>query len=1113
MTDIRDASAAKVFISYSRKDMPFADRLEAALKVRGINPLIDRSEIYAFEDWWKRIEALIVQADTIVFVLSPDAASSDVALREVEFAASLNKRFAPVVCRPVADQTVPEALRRLNFIFLDEESDFEQGADRLVEALRTNIEWIRKHTEYSEAARRWAVAGRPGPRGLLLRSPILEDAEQWVAVRPEGAPTPTEDTLDFVKQSRRAATQRRNILTGSLGVGLVLALSLASLASGALVIAERQRNDALIAQSRFLARDANVATAEGNASLGVLLALAALPRDIRNPDRPFVRSAESALANAFANQRERLVIKLSAKGTWHGWTTSPDKKWTLAWADNDIRVLDALSGKDVALLKGDDTPVTSAFFSVDGTRILIGNQDGIARIWDAATGTPVVTLRGHSARIATGEFSADGSRVATASPDKTVRLWDAKTGVQLFVLQGHATDVFRARFSPDGTRLLSLAIGDSARLWDAETGTSITVFQGYHTGVFTPDGTRLVVQSTDQKSPPKLVDASNGSTIVELIGHTSYVNHYPVFSPDGTRLLTCSGDKTAIVWDIASGKPTLTLRGHDDYVGAAVFSPDGSNILTASPDGTARLWDSKTGTSIVVFRGHDKRVFDAQFSPDGKLVLTSGEDFTVRLWRADTGTLIAVLRGHDRGDVSPVIWSMFSADSARVWTGMYDEKTLRMWDVKAASELATDRRRGITALLSPNGQRMVTFNTDSETRTAQLWDGEARRELSLLRHDNIIWQASFSPDGTLLATASLDRTARVWDAATGKQVALLRHEDNVWTVAFSQDGTRLVTGSSDNTARLWDVKTGISGLVLRGHTGEVGSATFSQDGTRALTVSRSYKDHTARIWDAAKGTEIAVLRGHSNSIWEAILSRDATRVVTRSSDGTARLWNATTGAQLAMFGGDSVSGVDISPDGRRVIMLTKEGTRILDSASGSQAALLGKHYASSASFSPDGNTIVTTDFSGASIWNVETGELVRTLREALVNFAIFFPDGQKLLTAGATVAIWDVATGEKLGIIARYDTNDWTRSAALSQDGTRVVLRSIDAAWLLRLPACQNLIDAARSELPRDFSPTERSRHFLEQQRTSSTWMKWYEAVRPWLDFAFPQAGEACGRS
>jgi TIR domain len=133
---------AKVFISYSRKDMAFADRLEAALTARGVEPLIDRSEIYAFEDWWKRIEALIVQADTVIFVLSPDAVSSETALKEVAFAASLNKRFAPIVCRRVEAGVVPEALRRLNFILFDDVARFDASADRLVEALATDIDWI-----------------------------------------------------------------------------------------------------------------------------------------------------------------------------------------------------------------------------------------------------------------------------------------------------------------------------------------------------------------------------------------------------------------------------------------------------------------------------------------------------------------------------------------------------------------------------------------------------------------------------------------------------------------------------------------------------------------------------------------------------------------------------------------------------------------------------------------------------------------------------------------------------------------------------------------------------------------------------------------------------------
>src|SRR5204863_3415919 len=108
---------ARIFISYSRKDIAFADQLDAALKARGFEPLIDRSDIYAFEEWWKRIEALIARADTVVFVLSPDAVASDVALKEVAHAASLNKRFAPIVYRHVDEKQVPEALAELTFNF------------------------------------------------------------------------------------------------------------------------------------------------------------------------------------------------------------------------------------------------------------------------------------------------------------------------------------------------------------------------------------------------------------------------------------------------------------------------------------------------------------------------------------------------------------------------------------------------------------------------------------------------------------------------------------------------------------------------------------------------------------------------------------------------------------------------------------------------------------------------------------------------------------------------------------------------------------------------------------------------------------------------------------
>jgi formylglycine-generating enzyme required for sulfatase activity len=218
----------RVFISYSRKDMVFADRLEAALKARGFEVLIDREEIYAFEDWWKRIQALIGGADTVVFVLSPDAVKSDVALKEVTHAASLNKRFAPIVCRQVEDSAVPEALRRLNFIFFDDPEQFEASTDRLAEALQTDIAWVRRHTEFGDTAHRWAEAGRPG--GMLLRPPVLDQAEAWLAFRPGGAPAPTAETEAFIAASRKAevaARRRSRVLNAALYtmlVGIILGL-------------------------------------------------------------------------------------------------------------------------------------------------------------------------------------------------------------------------------------------------------------------------------------------------------------------------------------------------------------------------------------------------------------------------------------------------------------------------------------------------------------------------------------------------------------------------------------------------------------------------------------------------------------------------------------------------------------------------------------------------------------------------------------------------------------------------------------------------------------------------------------------------------------------------
>jgi WD40 repeat protein len=212
------------------------------------------------------------------------------------------------------------------------------------------------------------------------------------------------------------------------------------------------------------------------------------------------------------------------------------------------------------------------------------------------------------------------------------------------------------------------------------------------------------------------------------------------------------------VWDAASGRKLLTLKGHTSGLLSVSWSPDGRRLATASEDGTAKVWDAASGLELLTLKGHTGEVLSVSWSPDGERLATGSWDDTAKVWDGAGGRELFTLRGHTR-PVSSLTWS-------------------------------------------PDGRRLATSSGDG---TAKVWDAAGGPELLTLRVPRTwLESVSWSPDGMRLATGCADGMARVWDAASGRELLILRgHTSGVGPVSWSPDGQRLATGSGDDTAKVW----------------------------------------------------------------------------------------------------------------------------------------------------------------------------------------------------------------------------------------------------------------------------------------------------------------------
>ena len=349
------------------------------------------------------------------------------------------------------------------------------------------------------------------------------------------------------------------------------------------------------------------------------------------------------------------------------------------------------------------------------------------------------------------------------------------------------------------------------------------------------------------------------------------------------------------------------------------------------------------------------------------------------------------------------------------------------------------------------------------------------------RHFGQVFHVAFAPDGKTLATAALGSVS-IWETATGKLLRrIARAQVPFHRVAYTADGKTLyaVIGPTKDGCELLtlDPATGqerrrmaIRNVVYRG-------AEFSPNGGRLAVFSM--QEPQAVLINPADGKELArvstfyrgngftpdgkrlVLAGGA----EAIREVDATtgKLVRKLKPGAWRPeWVRFTSNGAVLFGGHnwvkrwdlkrnrslwsnellaSGRGLEISPDGKRVMHVSSYGIYVFDVATGKQMfRVFGApgDACTAARFSPDGRTLAVTSMSGLILRDAATGKPLPQSSDPLgMVYGLTFSHDSRRLSAvvGEQWVSWDLTPAvpnPRPALLARF--------AALAPGG-RVAVR------------------------------------------------------------------------
>jgi len=792
--------------------------------------------------------------------------------------------------------------------------------ERLRNWLKDNREDLLQHRRLSALAREWQEASQD--TGYLLRQSRLDQFSAWAA-QTELRLNPQEraflEASQAERRARRAAEadRQRREATRKLRVSIVLRTLVVIFllaAVGSLALTWNARKQANLTTSRELAEMAT-SSLETDPELSILLSLQAL-RTVET------REAEDALHQAIQSSRVRMTLTGHTGGA-NSVEFNPDGKTILTTSNGgEVTVWEASSGQKLFSLPG-----TTGCYSPDGARLATGSLDGTVTIWDSATQYMLLTVKGHMKRISDLHFSPDGRLLVTVGDGGAFKVWESETGRRVFssLIEVSGFNFLQnLTFSPDGRLLISADFYGPGkidmRVWDVDQDwTLLNQSSGYRNIVFSLDGRWLAASGGEQGIGVGLWELSklSGADLASL--DLSAVEPIAVpekedtiilnfaFSPNGSLLATSNQDGTTDIWRISSYMPLLlmTLSGHAREVVDVAFSPDGDRLATASNDGSVRIWDiTPNGASEwFALEAHKGEIRTFDLTADGKYLATASFDGAAKVWDLASKQLLLTVSEHG----GPLNTVSISSDGSLLATGGTDQ-IAKIWKLQLSPGAAT-------------AELQHTLHGHPRALIVGKYYG--------FTSGYYIFMAFFSPDGTKLATGSMDGMAKIWDVSTGQELLSLQvHPDRLATImlAFSPDGRFLATASDADSVdrnalvKIWDAASGeeIATFTEPGRTGAITGLAFSPDGARIATGSAL---GILKIWDVNTGKELQDLVGYSGGIYDVNFSPDGKYLATSRDTGIARIWDASSGQILQVYTSPYGPFLDLAftPDGKKVM--------------------------------------------------------------------------------------------------------------------------------------------------------------------------------------------------